>query len=151
MVQGKASAVATTFIQIRSGSEFISPARQRVPGQNAIGTSVNYFNDFEIFAKVFLETIAHFRVCSAGDSTQGMGSSLYGADKQPSISIRGRNSSPMESERQASVIGKTRRGDDQSAEADGIASSLGWDMDTGNMLNILVFFARKHASDSLSN
>ena len=54
-------------------------------------------------------------------------------DKQPSISTCGRDS-PMESERQAPGIGKTRREDDQSVKMDGVASSSGWDMDTGNML-----------------
>lgn len=72
-------------------------------------------------------------ICCAGGVTQGIGSNVYGADKQPSISIRGRNS-PMESERQAPDIGKTRRGDDQSAKVDGVASSSGWDLETGNML-----------------
>ncbi|KAG0619745.1 hypothetical protein M758_4G161800 [Ceratodon purpureus] len=93
LLQSKASDVTNTFLKIRSGSEFISPAKHRVPG----------------------------------DSTQG---SVYGVDKQPSISTCGRDS-PMESERQAPGIGKTRREDDQSVKMDGVASSSGWDMDTG--------------------
>lgn len=42
VMQSKVPAVTSTFLQIRSGSEFISPAKQRVSGQNAIQTCLAY-------------------------------------------------------------------------------------------------------------
>lgn len=80
-----------------------------------------------------MEITAQFGVHSAGDSPQGIGSSVYSLDKQPSNSIRG-HSSPLESGRQALGISRVRKGDDQAVKVDGVASSSGRDVDTGNML-----------------
>ena len=80
-----------------------------------------------------METNAHFKVCFVGDSTHGIGSSLYGVDKKPSILICSHNS-PLESKGPVPSIGKTKIGGDQSSKLEGFVSSSSWNMDTCNML-----------------